>query len=64
MLRPTPGSTAGRTDMKRRKFEQSEAGATALEYGLLLAGIASVIIGAVATVGTHVRDMFAITWPW
>ncbi|WP_067438138.1 Flp family type IVb pilin [Nocardioides jensenii] len=35
-----------------------EKGATAVEYGLLVALIAAVIIGVVATVGTNLKDTF------
>jgi pilus assembly protein Flp/PilA len=36
----------------------SERGATAVEYGLMVALIAVVIIGVVTTLGTQIRDMF------
>ena len=39
-----------------------EKGATAVEYGLLLALIAAVIITAVATLGATVLDLYDITW--
>ena len=35
-----------------------DEGATAVEYGLLVALIAAVIVGAVTTVGTDVLDAF------
>jgi len=35
------------------KFLRDESGATAIEYGLIAAGISVVIIGAVKTVGTN-----------
>jgi pilus assembly protein Flp/PilA len=38
----------------------SEMGATAVEYGLMVALIAVVIIGAVTTFGEAVRDLFII----
>lgn len=41
---------------------RSERGATAVEYGLLLALIAGVIIAAVAILGTTVLDLYDITW--
>ncbi|WP_245618403.1 Flp family type IVb pilin [Knoellia aerolata] len=37
---------------------RAEKGATAVEYGLMVALIAIVIIGAVALVGTSLRDLF------
>jgi len=36
----------------------SERGATAIEYGLIAAGIAIVIIAAVGAVGTALTNMF------
>jgi pilus assembly protein Flp/PilA len=39
-------------------FLRDEEGATALEYGLLAALIAGVIIGAVTILGETVRDTF------
>lgn len=36
----------------------NERGATAVEYGLMVALIAVVIIGAVTLLGTNLRDMF------
>ncbi|KGN32351.1 hypothetical protein N802_18475 [Knoellia sinensis KCTC 19936] len=43
-----------------------EFGATAVEYGLLLAGIAAVIMATVATLGSKVFGLFdaATLWPW
>lgn len=35
-----------------------EDGATAVEYGLLVALIAAIIVGVVATLGGQVRDAF------
>ena len=40
------------------QFLQEEEGATALEYGLLAALIAAVIIGAVTTLGQVVSNTF------
>jgi pilus assembly protein Flp/PilA len=37
---------------------ESEKGATAVEYGLLVALIAAVIIGVVATLGTQILNAF------
>jgi pilus assembly protein Flp/PilA len=45
---------------------RDERGATAVEYGLMLALIAGVIAVAVATLGTHVLAAFtqmSSTWP-
>jgi pilus assembly protein Flp/PilA len=45
--------------MKRfSKFFRDEDGATAIEYGLIAALIAVVIIGAVTTVGTKLTTTF------
>lgn len=40
------------------KFAKDESGATAIEYGLIAAGIAVVIITAVNTVGTDLVAKF------
>jgi len=40
------------------RFVRDEEGATALEYGLLAALIAAVIIGAVTALGTSVSQTF------
>jgi pilus assembly protein Flp/PilA len=40
------------------RFLSDESGATAIEYGLLAALIAVVIIGAVKVVGTKLNDSF------
>lgn len=40
------------------RFIQDEAGATAIEYGLIAALIAVVIITALATVGTNLSTAF------
>jgi pilus assembly protein Flp/PilA len=37
------------------RFVQDESGATAIEYGLIVALIAVVIIGAVTTLGTNLN---------
>jgi pilus assembly protein Flp/PilA len=39
-------------------FIRDENGATAIEYGLIAAGIAVVIIGAVQAVGTSLNTTF------
>ena len=41
-----------------RKFLADESGATAIEYGLIAAGIAVVIITAVQLVGTNLSGTF------
>ena len=40
------------------RFAKDESGATAIEYGLIAALIAVVIIGAVTTVGTKLNSQF------
>ena len=40
------------------RFAADESGATAIEYGLIAAGIAAVVIGAVNTLGTKVNTAF------
>jgi pilus assembly protein Flp/PilA len=42
-----------------RAFLSSESGATAIEYGLIAAGIALAIIAAVNTLGTTMSGKFA-----
>ena len=44
------------------KFSADEAGATAVEYALMVALIASVIIGSVSALGTKVVGFFDISW--
>jgi pilus assembly protein Flp/PilA len=41
-----------------KNFMNDESGATAIEYGLIAAGIAVAIITAVGTVGTSVTATF------
>lgn len=41
-----------------KDFFADEQGATALEYGLLAALIAAVIVGAVVTIGTNLNAAF------
>jgi len=41
------------------RFVKNESGATAIEYGLIVALIAVVIIGAVTAVGTSLSGKFA-----
>src|SRR2546429_3728923 len=40
------------------RFVKDESGATAIEYGLIAAGIAVVIITAVKLVGTNLNEVF------
>jgi len=40
------------------KFLKDEGGASAVEYGVLLALITAVVIGAVTTLGAHVLAAF------
>lgn len=40
------------------RFAKDESGATAIEYGLIAAGIAVVIIVGVQTLGTKVNSLF------
>jgi pilus assembly protein Flp/PilA len=40
------------------RFVSDESGATAIEYGLIAAGIAVVIIGVVTTIGTNLKTTF------
>ena len=42
-----------------RRFLSEEAGATAIEYGVIAAGIALVIIPAVQSVGTRLKTSFS-----
>lgn len=41
------------------RFARDEAGATAIEYGLIAAGIALVILSAVDTVGSKLKLTFS-----
>ena len=41
------------------RFVKDEAGVTAIEYGLIAAGIAIVILAAVKNVGTNLSGTFA-----
>ncbi len=41
-----------------KSFANDESGATAIEYGLIAAGIAVVIIGAVQTLGGTLNTVF------
>lgn len=41
-----------------KRFADDETGATAIEYGLIAAGIAVAIITAVTTLGTNITGTF------
>lgn len=43
-----------------RKFKKDQSGVTAIEYGLIAALIAVVIIGAVTAVGSNLSSVFAV----
>ncbi|MFC7725119.1 Flp family type IVb pilin [Nocardioides sp. GCM10028917] len=45
-------------DLKAKRDEINERGATAVEYGLMVALIAVVIIGAVTALGTGLKGKF------
>jgi pilus assembly protein Flp/PilA len=40
------------------KFAKDESGATAIEYGLIAAGISVAIIGVVTSLGTQLKTTF------
>ena len=40
------------------RFHKNESGATAVEYGLMVALIAGVILGAVTIIGTQLNILF------
>lgn len=56
MLRLYTGVTTWWADLKGRAAE--EGGATAVEYALMVALIAAVIIGAVTILGNNAEDKF------
>ena len=41
-----------------RRLDRGDRGATAVEYGLMVALIAAVIIGAVTLIGTNLNNLF------
>lgn len=41
------------------RFTKEEKGATMVEYGIMVALIAVVVIAAIGPLGTAIRDMFA-----
>jgi pilus assembly protein Flp/PilA len=42
-----------------KRFLQNESGATAIEYGLIAAGISVAIIGVVNTLGSNLKTTFS-----
>ena len=52
--------TKGEVEMINRfmKFFKEEEGATAVEYGIMVAAIAAVIIGIVVAVGSSTKNAF------
>jgi pilus assembly protein Flp/PilA len=55
----TTNTKKGRKNMERIKnFFKDESGASAVEYGLLVALIAVIIIGAVSLLGTNLSTTF------
>jgi pilus assembly protein Flp/PilA len=42
-----------------RRFLQDDAGATAIEYGLIVAGIAVAIIAVVNSIGTDLQNTYS-----
>jgi pilus assembly protein Flp/PilA len=53
------GGTKGDSMRLIMNFLRNEAGATAIEYGLIAAGISLAIIGAVDGIGTKLNTKFA-----
>lgn len=56
---PLPSPRHGRTD-GRPWLARTDLGATAVEYALLVAFVAAVIIGTVATLGLTAADTFVV----
>jgi pilus assembly protein Flp/PilA len=48
----------GRVIKQIRRFMQDESGATAIEYGLIAAGIALAIIPVITGIGTKLKTTF------
>lgn len=44
-----------------RLQKMDERGASAVEYGLLVAGIAAVVVAVVFLLGSHIKDAFSNT---
>lgn len=53
-------SHKGKSHMKKlmQKIKKGQSGATAIEYGLIAALIAVVLISSLSTVGNNIRDRF------
>ncbi|MCU1537826.1 MAG: Flp/Fap pilin component [Humibacillus sp.] len=51
----------GRIMINARLAKMDERGASAVEYGLLVAGIAAVIVAVVFTLGTQIKGAFTGT---
>jgi pilus assembly protein Flp/PilA len=49
---------AGKISVWLKEFCRDERGATAIEYGLILATISIVVATATATIGTRLTDTF------
>lgn len=47
--------------LNARKHQMDERGASAVEYGLLIAGIAALIVAVVFIFGGKIRDVFGST---
>ncbi len=47
-----------KTKLALESYKNDERGVTAIEYGLIAAGIAVAILGAVTTVGNDLIDVF------
>jgi Flp pilus assembly pilin Flp len=67
---PKPPETSGLTPCGEEtvmdlimKFTCDEAGASAVEYALLMSFIALAIVGTVTTFGGKVAGLFVIPWP-
>jgi len=55
----SPFDTPGETMQTIRRFLADESGATAIEYGLIAAGIALAIIAVVNGLGSNLNTMFS-----
>lgn len=56
-----PGALHGRVALSRfiSRFASDESGATAIEYGLIAALVAVVLVSALSTMGTKLSGTFA-----
>jgi pilus assembly protein Flp/PilA len=55
---PEKETTVKKLLAKTQAFIQDEEGASAVEYGLLIAGIAVVVMGAIYSIGTNLNTTF------